>query len=105
MHGERRVARHTTDEFLINGAETVQIPKGWSHTKDMLNRDFAFADFSAAFGFMTRVAMLAEQANHHPNWSNVYNSVSISLTSHDEGNLVTDKDIELAKQINRLLER
>ena len=83
----------------------MQIPNGWSHTNDMLNRDFAFADFSAAFGFMTRVAMLAEQANHHPNWSNVYNSVSISLTSHDEGNLVTDKDIELAKQINRLLDR
>ena len=83
----------------------MQIPNGWSHTKDMLNRDFTFADFSAAFGFMTRVAMLAEQANHHPNWSNVYNSVSISLTSHDEGNLVTDKDIELAKQINRLLDR
>ena len=82
----------------------MQIPNGWSHTNDMLNRDFAFADFSAAFGFMTRVAMLAEQANHHPNWSNVYNSVSISLTSHDAGNLVTDKDIELAKQINRLLD-
>lgn len=82
----------------------MQIPNGWSHTKDMLNRDFAFADFSAAFGFMTRVAMLAEQANHHPNWSNVYNSVSISLTSHDAGNLVTDKDIELAKKINTLLD-
>lgn len=82
----------------------MQIPNGWSHTNDMLNRDFAFADFSAAFGFMTRVAMLAEQANHHPNWSNVYNSVSISLTSHDAGNLVTEKDIELAKQIDRLLD-
>ncbi|HCG70682.1 MAG TPA: pterin-4-alpha-carbinolamine dehydratase [Gammaproteobacteria bacterium] len=70
----------------------------------MLNRDFAFADFSAAFGFMTRVAMLAEQANHHPNWSNVYNNVSISLSSHDAGNLVTDKDIELAEQINRLMD-
>ena len=104
MHGERRVARLATDEFLINGAETVQIPNGWSHTNDMLNRDFAFADFSAAFGFMTRVAMLAEQANHHPNWSNVYNNVSISLSSHDAGNLVTDKDIELAEQINRLMD-
>jgi len=82
----------------------VQIPNGWSHTNDMLNRDFAFADFSAAFGFMTRVAMLAEQANHHPNWSNVYNNVSISLSSHDAGNLVTDKDIELAEQINRLMD-
>ena len=82
----------------------MQIPNGWSHTKDMLNRDFAFADFSAAFGFMTRVAMLAEQANHHPNWSNVYNNVSISLSSHDAGNLVTDKDIELAEQINGLLD-
>ena len=82
----------------------MQIPNGWSHTNDMLNRDFAFADFSAAFGFMTRVAMLAEQANHHPNWSNVYNNVSISLSSHDAGNLVTDKDIELAEQINRLMD-
>lgn len=82
----------------------MQIPNGWSHTNDMLNRDFAFADFSAAFGFMTRVAMLAEQANHHPNWSNVYNNVSISLSSHDAGNLVTDKDIELAEQINGLLD-
>ena len=82
----------------------MRIPNGWNHTNDMLNRDFAFADFSAAFGFMTRVAMLAEQANHHPNWSNVYNNVSISLTSHDAGNLVTDKDIELAEQINRLLD-
>ena len=82
----------------------MQIPNGWSHTNDMLNRDFAFADFSAAFGFMTRVAMLAEQANHHPNWSNVYNNVSISLSSHDAGNLVTDKDIELAGQINGLLD-
>ena len=82
----------------------MQIPNGWSHTNDMLNRDFAFADFSAAFGFMTRVAMLAEQAKHHPNWSNVYNNVSISLSSHDAGNLVTDKDIELAGQINGLLD-
>lgn len=82
----------------------MQIPNGWNHTNDMLNRDFAFADFSAAFGFMTRVAMLAEQANHHPNWSNVYNKVSISLTSHDAGNLVTDKDTELAEHINRLLD-
>lgn len=82
----------------------MQIPNGWNHTNDMLNRDFAFADFSAAFGFMTRVAMLAEQANHHPNWSNVYNNVSISLTSHDAGNLVTDKDTELAEHINRLLD-
>lgn len=82
----------------------MQIPNGWKHADDMLNRDFAFTDFSAAFAFMTRVAMLAEQANHHPNWSNVYNSVSISLTSHDAGNVVTDKDMALAEHINRLLD-
>ena len=60
-------------------------------------------DFSAAFAFMTRVALLAEQANHHPNWSNVYNVVTIALTSHDAGNVVTEKDIALASSINSLL--
>ena len=80
----------------------MTIPEHWSHINDRLNREFKFADFSAAFAFMTRVAMLAEQANHHPNWSNVYNVVNIELTSHDAGNVVTEKDIGLANQINRL---
>lgn len=64
-------------------------------------RDFKFKDFSEAFGFMTRVALLAQAANHHPEWSNVYNKVTIKLTTHDAGGL-SAKDIELAKAIDKL---
>lgn len=81
----------------------MQIPEHWTHEENQLSRDFRFEDFSAAFAFMTRVALLAEQANHHPNWSNVYNVVSIALTSHDAGNVVTKKDFALASSINSLL--
>ena len=81
----------------------MQIPQHWTHQDNMLKREIRFADFSAAFAFMTRVAMLAEQANHHPNWSNVYNVVTIGLTSHDAGNTVTNKDLLLAQGINRVL--
>ena len=55
--------------------DDMQIPEGWTHENDMLTKEWRFADFSQAFGFMTRVALLAEQADHHPNWSNVYNTV------------------------------
>lgn len=65
-------------------------------------RDFAFADFVAAFGFMAKVALLAEKAGHHPDWSNVYNRVAIALTTHDAGGL-TQRDIELAERIDGLL--
>ena len=81
----------------------MQIPEHWTHEENQLSRDFRFEDFSAAFAFMTRVALVAEQANHHPNWSNVYNVVSIALTSHDAGNVVTKKDFALASRINSLL--
>ena len=81
----------------------MQIPEHWTHKENQLTREIRFKDFSAAFAFMTRVALLAEQANHHPNWSNVYNVVTIALTSHDAGNVVTEKDLALASGINRLL--
>ena len=81
----------------------MQIPEHWTHKKNHLTREIRFIDFSAAFAFMTRVALLAEQANHHPNWSNVYNVVTIALTSHDAGNVVTEKDIALASSITSLL--
>jgi 4a-hydroxytetrahydrobiopterin dehydratase len=68
----------------------------------MLKRDFQFADFQEAFAFMTRVAFLAEQHQHHPNWSNVYNTVSIHLTTHDAGNTVTEKDTQLAEAIDKI---
>ena len=75
----------------------------WNETDGALRRTFEFADFSEAFGFMTRVALLAEQAGHHPEWSNVYNTVTIALTTHDEGNTVTDRDRDLAAQIDQLV--
>ncbi|MCF3932137.1 4a-hydroxytetrahydrobiopterin dehydratase [Acuticoccus sp. M5D2P5] len=64
-------------------------------------RDLKFANFSAAFGFMTRVALAAEKMNHHPEWSNVYNRVSIRLTTHDTGGL-TEKDIALARVVDKV---
>lgn len=70
--------------------------------RDAIRRDFRFRDFNQAFAFMTRVAMLAEQHHHHPNWSNVWNSVSIELSTHDAGGL-TAKDVGLARLIDGLV--
>jgi 4a-hydroxytetrahydrobiopterin dehydratase len=67
-----------------------------SSGRDSLRRDLVFADFNAAFGFMARVAMMAERLDHHPEWSNVYNRVSITLSTHDAGG-VTDLDLQLAR--------
>ena len=66
-----------------------------------LRREFVFADFSEAFAFMTRVALLAEKADHHPDWSNAWNKVVIELTSHDAGGL-TQRDLDLARAIDAL---
>lgn len=70
---------------------------GWQRAKGRkaIHKSFVFADFNAAFGFMTRAALKAEQMNHHPEWFNVYNRVDVTLTTHDAGG-VTDKDITLA---------
>ena len=70
--------------------------------RDAITRDFVFADFSEAFAFMTRVALLAETMNHHPEWSNVYRTVSITLSTHDAGGL-TELDTRLAKAIDALV--
>jgi 4a-hydroxytetrahydrobiopterin dehydratase len=75
----------------------------WKEEENQLKRTFTFKDFSEAFAFMTRVAFLAEAQQHHPNWSNVYNRVDIVLTTHDAGNLVTEKDRKLARSIDQLL--
>lgn len=79
------------------------LPK-WSVARDGLAiaRTFEFADFSEAFGFMTRVALLADKQDHHPEWSNVYNRVTIELTTHDAGGL-THRDTRLAKAIDKLV--
>lgn len=71
--------------------------------RDAITRSFAFADFVEAFGFMTRVALIAEKADHHPEWSNVWNRVEILLTTHDAGGL-SHRDIELAQAIDGLVE-
>jgi 4a-hydroxytetrahydrobiopterin dehydratase len=75
----------------------------WQETDNKLYRAFKFKDFSEAFSFMTRVALLAEKMDHHPSWTNTYNSVEIWLNTHDAGDVVTDKDRKLAERIDKLL--
>ena len=75
----------------------------WTEADNRLNRVFEFSDFVEAFGFMSKVALIAEKMEHHPNWSNVYNRVEISLCTHDAGNTVTDKDRKLAAAIDAIL--
>jgi 4a-hydroxytetrahydrobiopterin dehydratase len=74
---------------------------GWSVSAGKLQRELRFADFVQAFGFMTRVALVAERMDHHPEWSNVYNRVVIELTTHDAGGL-SELDFELARRVNEL---
>ena len=77
--------------------------KGWSKVegRDAIARSFMFKDFNEAFGFMTRVALVAEKSDHHPEWRNVYKTVDVVLTTHDAGG-VTDKDIALAEAMNAI---
>jgi 4a-hydroxytetrahydrobiopterin dehydratase len=77
--------------------------EGWSEASghSAIKKNFEFADFNEAWGFMTRVALAADKADHHPEWSNVYNKVEIVLSTHDDGG-VTAKDIELAQFIEKV---
>ena len=75
----------------------------WKTEDNQLVKTFKFTDFVSAFAFMTRVAMIAEKMNHHPNWENSYNKVTIRLSTHDAGDTITSKDHELAKAIDKLL--
>lgn len=74
----------------------------WSVKAGKLHAEYKFKDFVEAFSFMTKVAFAAEAAGHHPEWSNVYNRVTIDLTTHDAGNAITQRDVELARQIESL---
>ncbi len=74
----------------------------WKEENNTLNKTFEFKDFTEAFGFMSKVAIVAEKMNHHPNWHNVYNKVSFQLNTHDAGDVVTDKDHKLAEAIDAL---
>ena len=75
----------------------------WTEQDNKLVREFRFKNFSEAFAFMTRVAFLAEKMDHHPEWTNVYNTVSIRLSTHDAGDVITDKDRKLAVAIDKLV--
>jgi len=74
----------------------------WTQEGDFIQRSWEFINFNQAFAFMTQVAIAAEKANHHPDWSNVYNKVTIRLSTHDAGGL-TEKDFQLAKRIDLLV--
>ncbi len=75
----------------------------WTEANNKLSQTFKFTNFVEAFGFMTKVAIIAEKMNHHPNWSNVYNQVTIELNTHDAGDIVTEKDHKLAAAIDDIL--
>lgn len=75
----------------------------WKEENNALYRKYTFKDFSEAFAFMTRVAMIAEKLNHHPKWTNTWNTVELWLSTHDAGNTVTEKDKKLAAKIDELI--
>jgi len=77
----------------------------WKEENNSLVAEFVFKDFTQAWAFMSEVAIHAEKQNHHPNWSNVYNKVNIQLSTHDAGNIVTEKDRKLSSKIDDLYER
>lgn len=77
--------------------------ENWKEEDNKLKRSFKFKNFVEAFGFMARVALEAEKMEHHPEWSNTYNTVDIALQSHDAGNKITEKDYKLAKKIDALV--
>ena len=77
----------------------------WGEKNNSLVAEFIFKDFSQAWAFMSEVAIAAEKQNHHPNWSNVYNKVNIHLSTHDAGDIVTEKDKELADKIDSIFLR
>lgn len=82
--------------------EALAALPGWEHTEGSIHRDLRFADFRSAIGFLVRLAFEAEQRNHHPELTNVYNRVGVTLTTHDAGNRVTQKDLDLAAVVNEL---
>jgi 4a-hydroxytetrahydrobiopterin dehydratase len=83
-------------------SEIATVLPGWKYVNTGIEKDISFKDFTAAFTFMTQVALYCEKKDHHPNWSNVYNKVHIRLDTHSE-KAVTDKDIDLAQRIDEIL--
>ena len=87
-----------TDDQIQSALSTLD---GWSLENGKLHRQFQFSNFVEAFGFMSRAALLAEKANHHPEWFNVYNRVTVDLTTHDAGG-ISQYDVDLALAMNQL---
>ncbi len=83
--------------------KNANTPNMWVEQNNKLTATFKFNDFIEAFAFMTKVAIHAEKQNHHPEWSNVWNKVEIKLTTHDAGNMITEKDRKLAATITSLI--
>jgi 4a-hydroxytetrahydrobiopterin dehydratase len=77
----------------------------WKEENNQLQRSFVFKDFVEAFTFMTKVAFAAEKMGHHPNWSNVYNKVDIMLFTHDANDSITDKDVKLSEEIDKIFNK
>ena len=95
------VAKLTSNECE---AAKNQLPSwDWQDERDAIKRTFTFDDFAEAFGFMTRIAILAEKADHHPEWFNVYNRVEITLTTHDADG-VSQRDVDLATKIDAMVD-
>ncbi|MGZ8553473.1 MAG: 4a-hydroxytetrahydrobiopterin dehydratase [Chitinophagaceae bacterium] len=93
-----------TTERKFTPGETLQgTGKVWEETNKKLYKKFQFKNFSEAFAFMTRVALAAEKMDHHPEWKNVWNIVEVWLSTHDAGDIVTEKDRKLADKIDSLL--
>ncbi|MBB5201289.1 4a-hydroxytetrahydrobiopterin dehydratase [Glaciimonas immobilis] len=92
-----------TRPSLIGTDSALRSLTGWTAVvdRDAIQKTFAFADFNAAFAFMTQVALLAEKIDHHPEWSNVYNRVVVLLTTHD-ANGVTERDLQMAQFMDRI---
>jgi 4a-hydroxytetrahydrobiopterin dehydratase len=89
-------------EKSVNRMDINPLYMAWKEENDRLKKTFTFPDFTHAFGFMTKVAIVAEKMNHHPTWTNTWNTVNFELSTHDAGNKVTDKDRKLADAIDRL---
>ena len=94
------MAQKLTGQARMNALSKLS---GWSEVagRDAISRKFVFMDFNAAFGFMTRAALIAEKMDHHPEWFNVYKTVDVTLSTHDAGG-VTELDIKLAIEMDRL---
>ncbi len=91
------------DANMADDMTTNAVPAGWEVRKSSLHRELSFADFGEAFAFMTRVAAEAERLDHHPDWSNSWNTVTIDLRSHD-ARALTERDIALAEAINGVVD-